>query len=253
MAGFAELVAPPEWRSVDLISDMHLQAEEPATLQAWHGYLRTTPADAVFMLGDLFEVWVGDDAADNPGFEAECMDILRESAQRRPTFVMHGNRDFLMGEQLAARTGTTLLADPTVLTLHERRWLLTHGDQLCLEDVDYLRFREQVRAPDWKQAFLHHTLPERRALARNIRNRSEEHKRSPSMVWADVDAEAARLWLKRARAETMIHGHTHRPARHDLGEGLERIVLSDWDAGARPPRAQVMCLSGSGAQRVDLR
>ena len=250
---FAEIVAPPAWRTVDLISDLHLQPSEPATVEAWQGYLDTTPADAVFILGDLFEVWVGDDAAALPGFEARCAEVLRAASARRPLFFMHGNRDFLVGADFAARCGMTLVADPTVLLLHGERWLLSHGDALCLEDKDYLRFRAQVRTPEWQQALLARPLEERRTLARSVRAQSEDRKRSPDMVWADVDADAARDWLRQAGATSLVHGHTHRPAVHDLGDGMRRIVLSDWDAAAHPPRAQLLCLSSAGAQRVDLR
>ncbi|MGJ7541787.1 UDP-2,3-diacylglucosamine diphosphatase [Variovorax sp. LT1R16] len=252
-AAFAELVAPAAWRTVDLLSDLHLQANEPVTFDAWRGYLQTTPADALFILGDLFEVWIGDDATALPGFEAQCAELLRQAAARRPVFFMHGNRDFLVGPAFAAQCGLTLLDDPTVLVLHGQRWLLSHGDLLCLEDTDYLKFRAQVRNAAWQQAFLARPLEERRALARSMRTQSEARKATPGMVWADVDTDAARDWLRRADARTLVHGHTHKPAEHALGDGLRRIVLSDWDAAAHPPRAQVLCLSTTGARRVDVR
>jgi UDP-2,3-diacylglucosamine hydrolase len=253
MTAFAELVAPAAWHTVDLLSDLHLQASDAATFDAWRGYLQTTPADAIFILGDLFEVWVGDDAATEPGFEAQCGELLRTAAEQRPVFFMHGNRDFLVGAAFAAQCRLTLLDDPTVLVLHDKRWLLSHGDLLCLEDAEYLQFRAQVRTPAWQSAFLARPLAERRALARSMRTQSEDRKRSPGMVWADVDADAARAWLAQAGAATLIHGHTHKPATHALGDGLERIVLSDWDLTAHPARAQLLCLSSAGAQRVDLR
>ena len=250
---FQELVAPDGWHTVDIISDLHLQADRPATVEAWRGYLQTTPADALFILGDLFEVWVGDDAAALPGFEAQCAALLHEAAAHRPVFFMHGNRDFLVGPAFAAQAGITLLDDPTVLVFMDQRWLLSHGDALCLEDTEYQRFRAQVRTQAWQQAVLAQPLEQRRALARSVRSQSEARQREPDMVWADVDAPAARAWLTRAQAHTLIHGHTHRPGVHDLGGGLQRIVLSDWDVDAHPPRAQVLCLSASGAKRVDLR
>jgi len=250
---FAELVAPASWRAVDLISDLHLQAGDRATLDAWRGYLDTTPADALFILGDLFEVWVGDDAAASEGFEQTAAQWLHAAAQRLTIHVLHGNRDFLLGPAFAEAAGLRLIADPTVLVFQGRRWLLSHGDLLCLADTDYLAFRAQVRTPAWQSAFLARPLAERRALAREIRTQSEARKADPQAVWADVDDAAAAQWLQRAGAGTLIHGHTHRPADHALGHGLTRIVLSDWDAAAHPPRAQVLCLSAAGTQRVDLR
>lgn len=251
-ANFADLAAPPAWRSVDIVSDLHLQPGEPATLACWRRYLQATPADALFILGDLFEVWVGDDAAGAPGFEAGCAELLRAAAARRPVFFMHGNRDFLLGADFAARTGVQLLSDPTVLQFQGRRWLLSHGDLLCLADTDYLAFRAQVRDARWQADFLARPLAERRQLAREIRTRSEARKADPRAVWADVDDAAARQWLRQAGAETLIHGHTHRPAAHELGEGLARLVLSDWHAEADPPRAQLLRLDANGTQRIDL-
>jgi len=252
---FAEIVAPAAWRTVDLLADLHLQADEPATFEAWRGYLETTPADAVFFLGDLFELWVGDDAADSDGFEAECAALLRRAAERRPLFFMHGNRDFLVGAAFAARCGMTLVDDPCVLVFQGERWLLSHGDQLCLDDTDYLDFRERVRSQRWRGDFLARPLMERRALGRSMRTQSEHRKHDPDARWADVDPAAAIVWLTHARARALVHGHTHRPAEHllDAPGNLRRIVLSDWDAAAAPPRAQRLCLSAAGAQRVDVR
>jgi UDP-2,3-diacylglucosamine hydrolase len=253
----AELHAPAAWRTVDFISDLHLQASEPATFEAWRHYLESTPTDALFILGDLFEVWVGDDVvgadvfAATASFEGQCARLLGQTAGRLALFFMHGNRDFLVGQGLMDLCGSSLLADPTVLVFDEQRWLLSHGDALCLDDVDYMRFREQVRSPEWQQAFLSKPLAERQAIARGLRQQSEARKQSGA-EYADVDAGAARQWLQAARAPTLIHGHTHKPARHDLGEGLSRVVLSDWDADARPPRADVLRLSAGGLQRVTL-
>ncbi|MFT4268329.1 MAG: UDP-2,3-diacylglucosamine diphosphatase [Xenophilus sp.] len=252
-AAFAELQAPAGWRALDLVSDLHLQAAEGATLTLWEHYLASTPADAIFILGDLFEVWVGDDAADVAGgFESRCAGVLARATRRRPIFFLHGNRDFLLGQDFAGRTGLTLLAEPTVLVFAGQRWLLSHGDLLCLEDTDYLAFRAQVRSPAWQAACLARPLAERRALAQGIRTQSESHKADPRAVWADVDAAAARGWLRRADAPVLIHGHTHRPAAHDLGDGLTRWVLSDWDAAAQPPRAEVLRLTADGPKRIPL-
>lgn len=250
----AELTAPAVWQVVDFISDLHLQASEPATVQAWEHYMAHTRADAVFILGDLFEVWVGDDgpasADDEARFEARCVHTLHTTAQGRAVFFMHGNRDFLLGNAFAQACGLRLLADPTVLVFGGQRWLLSHGDALCLDDTDYLQFRAQVRSPEWQQAFLARPLAERRAIARGLRTESEARKRSGA-VYADVDAAAAADWLQTAQALELIHGHTHKPADHAFGAGLRRRVLSDWDAAATPARAEVLRLRlDTGAVQV---
>jgi UDP-2,3-diacylglucosamine hydrolase len=260
VSGIAALPAPPSWRTVDFISDLHLQAAEPATFDAWRHYLESTPADAVFILGDLFEVWVGDDAvgqdlsSPTAGFDARCVQAMGEAAGRLALFFMHGNRDFLVGQSLMDLCNATLLSDPTVLEFPAgsgRRWLLSHGDALCLGDTDYMEFRRQVRSAAWQRAFLAKPLAERQEIARALRRQSEERKQSGAS-YADVDADAARQWLLAANAPTLIHGHTHRPALHDLGGGLSRAVLSDWDLAAPVPRADVLRLSAGGLQRIAL-
>ena len=249
---FPVLQAGAHWRCVDLLSDLHLHPDDPDTFAAWRRHLQSTTADAVFLLGDVFEAWVGDDAIDTPGFAADCAQVLREASARRPLFFLHGNRDFLVGDALARACGFTRMADPTVLALGAQRWLLTHGDALCLSDTDYLAFRAQVRSPEWQSDFLRRPLPEREALARQMREASAMHHDAAGYA-SDVDAAMVRQWLDTADTAIMIHGHTHRPAQHDLGEGRRRIVLSDWDARATPARLQVLRLTASGeAQRLDL-
>ena len=238
-------MAPAHWRNIDFISDLHLQASEPKTFEAWQRYLHATRADAVFILGDLFEVWVGDDAASDggaSGFESQCAAVLQHTAARIPLFFMHGNRDFLLGPAFIAQCHCTFLDDPTVLDFGGQRWLLSHGDALCLADTDYLKFRAVVRSTPWQQDFLGKPLAERKAIARDLRGRSEAKKKS-SPAYADVDAGAALALLREAGAGHMIHGHTHKPANHVLGPDLHRIVLSDWDMSAQPPRAEVLRLS----------
>lgn len=238
-----EIVAPPTWRCVDFISDLHLQASDAATFEAWRNYLRTTTADAVFILGDLFEVWVGDDSfADAAGFEALCTNTLQAATKRTSIFIMHGNRDFLMGPALMQSCGATLLSDPTTLTIFDQSWVLTHGDALCLEDVDYQKFRSTVRSAEWQRAFLAQPLNERQKVARGLRMQSESLKRD-AIDYADVDTHAAIALLQGCNANHMIHGHTHRPADHVLTGEMKRFVLSDWDMQAQPPRAEVMRLT----------
>lgn len=241
-----ELHAPSRWRCVDFISDLHLQADAPETFEAWKDYLQRTPADALFILGDLFEVWVGDDMLEQDrSFEQQCVAALRAAAARADLYIMHGNRDFLMGPALMQACQSTLLEDPTTLVFGEQRWLLTHGDALCVDDTNYMRFRTLVRSPRWQQEFLDKPLPQRLDLVRQIRQHSDARKRG-GVFYADVDTPAALASLREAQADHLIHGHTHRPGTHPLGEsaaGHTRIVLSDWDLGARPARAQVLRLT----------
>jgi len=241
--------APPNWQRVDFISDLHLDASEPATFDAWALHMAHTPADALFILGDLFEVWVGDDTQDP--FALQCLAVLKATAQRVPVFFMCGNRDFLVGTALFRATGIQALSDPTVLELGgatgatTTRILLSHGDALCLDDHDYLAFRAQVRQPEWQAAFLAKPLAERQAYARSVRAASEARKQSlthqPNFAgYADVDSQAAVAWLHAAESQVLLHGHTHKPAVHNLGQGLSRWVLSDWHADAKPPRLEVL-------------
>ncbi len=248
----AELTAPSGWRAVDCISDLHLDAAHPATLQGLATYLGRTLADAVLILGDLFEVWVGDDAIAEPGsFEAEVCALLRKASGQRALYFMHGNRDFLVGKGFAQATGITLLADPTLLTLGRQRWLLSHGDALCLDDGDYQHFRAMVRDPAWQASLLALALDVRRAQARSIRSESEARKQSGA-AYGDVDSAAALDWLRAAQAPCLVHGHTHRPADHLLAPGATRLVLTDWDLDATEQRAEVLRLSAQGAERLPL-
>jgi UDP-2,3-diacylglucosamine hydrolase len=247
-----ELLAPAHWRTVDFLSDLHLQAAEPETLACFERYLARTTADAVFILGDLFEVWVGDDACDEAGsFEARLAQRLATAAQQRPVYFMHGNRDFLVGSSLFEHTGVIGLSDPSVLIFGTQRLLLSHGDLLCLDDMDYQRFRSLVRSRAWQQSFLAQPLALRRAQARAIRSQSEARKQGGE-TYADVDGPAALAWLQAAGARTLVHGHTHRPAEHALAPGYRRVVLSDWDCAAQPPRGDVLRLSAQGLERLPM-
>ena len=278
----AALQAPADWQTIDFISDLHLHASDSATFGAWQHYLQRTPAEAVFILGDLFDAWIGDDAvslapdalldAPNDRFENRCARVLGEAAGRLALFFMHGNRDFLVGKKawgidavvnpvatsLPDLCNITLLDDPCALTFAGTRWLLSHGDALCLDDVDYLKFRHQVRGDAWQQAFLARPLADRQQIAGELRAQSRQQQARRMRAgepFFDIDTGAARKWLQGADAAILIHGHTHRPAVHDLGDGLRRIVLSDWDAAASPPRLEVLRLAASAAgewQRIKL-
>ena len=257
----ALLQAPVHWRRVDFIADLHLQAGDQANFAAWRDFMRGTQADAVFILGDLFEVWVGDDAIHDsaragavaehdaePGFAARCAQVIQDASRSRAVYFMHGNRDFLLGPDFAKTCGMTLLEDPTVLAFADQRWLLSHGDALCLQDTDYMQFRDRVRDAQWQQMFLQKPLAERQSIGRELRAQSEARRQRDAIKGAtptDLDVEATRSWLRAAGASTLIHGHTHRPAEHDLGNGQRRIVLSDWDAAASPGRPCVLRLNAS--------
>ena len=249
---FPVLQADPAWRCIDLLSDVHLHADMPRTFEAWRGHLMHTPADAVLMLGDLFEVWVGDDQRFT-GFEAQCLQVLQEASRQRVLAFLPGNRDFLVGDAMLAASGLLRLADPTVLLAFGQRWLLSHGDALCLSDLAYQQFRQQVRSAAWQQAFLAQPLALRQQQARAMRDASAAHQASqPAADWADVDDAATVAWLEAAAAPALIHGHTHRPASHVLPGGRSRHVLGDWDLDASPQRARALRLTASGLAPLDL-
>lgn len=251
---FWELVAPADWTAIDFISDLHLAEGTPRTFEAWAKHLRDTPASAVIILGDLFEVWIGDDAR-HEGFEQQVVEVLKEAAARRSVSFMAGNRDFLVGAELLKECGVTALPDPTVLRAFGERVLLTHGDALCLEDVEYQRFRAVVRTEQAREDFLARPLAERRALAAQIRavSMQQQQRDGRPETWADLDTGATVQWMHEAGTPLLVHGHTHRPATQELAPGFTRHVLTDWEldeAPARAARAGVLRLSTRGLQRL---
>lgn len=250
---FWELAAPADWTAIDFISDLHLAQDTPRTFAAWAAYLRETPASAVFILGDLFEVWIGDDAR-HAGFEARCADLLAEAASRITVAFMCGNRDFLVGGDLLRECGVLALPDPTVLVAFGERLLLAHGDALCLDDHEYQAFRTQVRSAAWQRDFLARPLEERHRIARAMRDHSEQRKRATANdAWIDIDKATAVRWMHEASTPTLVHGHTHRPAHEDLAPGFVREVLSDWDCDSPDaPRAEVLRLKRAGLSRIPL-
>jgi UDP-2,3-diacylglucosamine hydrolase len=221
-----------------LISDLHLKPEAPQ-LAAILGELLRGPAaesDALYVLGDLFEAWPGDDDLADP-FNAPVVAAFRALSERGiPLHFQHGNRDFLLGDAFAAATGGTLLPEEIVVDLAGTPTLLLHGDQLCTDDVAYQQFRQQVRNPLWQKQMLSQPLRVRKALARQLRGGSDAAKSGKSMDIMDVNGEAVAAAFRRHRVTRMIHGHTHRPDRHWHevdGTPRERIVLADWrDRGA---------------------
>ena len=251
LPAFAEWRAPAGWAAIDFVSDLHLADDTPATLARFVAHVERTDADALVVLGDLFEVWVGDDARDAP-VARQVADALAAFAARRPVRFMAGNRDFLVGATMLDACGAGELRDPTILDAFGTRVVLTHGDRLCIADIDYQRFRAQVRSTAWREAFLARPLAERLAVARAMRDASEARKRlQGSDQWADADPALALTWARAAGASALVHGHTHRPASDELAAGIARHVLSDWDLDhADPPRAEVLRWRRGGAVRM---
>ena len=247
--------APETWRTVDFISDLHLQEKETATFEVWQAYMQNTTADAVFILGDLFEVWVGDDATEQNSFLQQCTAVLKACSSKRQVAFMRGNRDFLVGSAFLNACHILDLQDPTLLSFASQRWLLSHGDAGCLGDTDYQAFRQMVRKPSWQNDFLAKPLTERESIARQLRAQSELLKKDSSAVYADVADEWSIQLLQQAGATCLVHGHTHRPARHSVGQDplMQRWVLSDWDAASTRPRAEVLRWHvGGQVERINL-
>ncbi|HEV7575580.1 MAG TPA: UDP-2,3-diacylglucosamine diphosphatase [Caldimonas sp.] len=246
----ATFVAPAHWRAIDLLSDLHLAENTPRGFAAWAAHLRHTDADAVFILGDLFEVWIGDDMAER-GFEARCVEVLSRAAAERTVGFMAGNRDFLVGDAMLEANGVLRLADPTVVVAFGERVMLSHGDALCIDDVGYQRYRSIVRRPALQRAFGALPFAARRAIGRALRRRSGRREPAQRGDFVDVDADAALAWMRGAETPTLVHGHTHAPASHDLAPGAVRHVLSDWELdGSSAPRAEILRWSASGFARI---
>lgn len=244
---FGTLTAPAHWRAVDVISDLHLEAQEPGTFEVWREHMANTQADAVLLLGDVFEVWVGDDALDCDPFLQDCAQVLQTASQRMTVGFMPGNRDFLVGECFMQACGITPLQDPTVLVWGTQRIVLSHGDALCLDDKAYQQFRAVSRTESWQREFLNRPLAERMAVAQAMRAQSQAHNQSVA-YFADADAQMCRDWLQIGMAHCLIHGHTHRPADHSVPgcPKARRMVLSDWHVN-RTSRAEVLRLYADGS------
>ncbi|MFC5576643.1 UDP-2,3-diacylglucosamine diphosphatase [Lysobacter niabensis] len=219
------------------ISDLHLDAERPQVTELFGRFLHdeARKADALYILGDLFEAWVGDDDPSETGaFVARELQAL--GAAGVPVYFMRGNRDFLLGDAYARTAGMTVLPDPAVVALYGRPTLLMHGDTLCTGDVAYQQFRAQVRNPAWQQQFLSQPLAARVAFAQQARAASKAHQaglqdKGAMETITDVTPETVAATMSRFGIQRLIHGHTHRPAIHDLdidGHAHQRIVLGDW-------------------------
>lgn len=235
------------------ISDLHLCASRPHTTQLLLDFLggAARGARALYVLGDLFEYWAGDDDLDDPHHRQVCEAFNALSDSGTPVALIHGNRDFLLAEKFAHAAGIALLNDPFVTEIHGRRAVLTHGDTLCTDDVEYQQFRQQVRNPAWQQAFLAQPLAARKAQIEALRMRSETEKSHKPEAIMDVNPQAVLELLRRyGHPELLIHGHTHRPGKHvieDEGHVSTRWVLGDWYESG-----DYLCCTADGCEAVKL-
>lgn len=214
------------------ISDLHLEASRPAISEAFRHFLFETAQDAkaIYILGDLVDAWIGDD--NNSTFSLQIQSWLKQrSDQGTAIFFIHGNRDFLIGEDFAKNTGVTLLPESHVIDMYGSPLLVLHGDQLCSDDVDYQAFRRKVRQPEWQAKMLAYPLWVRKLLAAYMRRKSRKAHKNKSDEIMDVSAKTVGSYFTEFGVINMVHGHTHRPARHretHNGSECARIVLGDW-------------------------
>ncbi|HET9112873.1 MAG TPA: UDP-2,3-diacylglucosamine diphosphatase [Burkholderiales bacterium] len=219
-----------------MVADLHLCDSRPDTTRLFIDFLEQTAphADALYILGDLFEYWLGDDTLDAPLHRRIAAALSRLAGTGTVVYFMHGNRDFLIAGQFARSCRGQLLDDPTLADLYGTSTLLMHGDTLCTDDVEYLKFREQVRNPGWQEQFLAQSLQTRIELAEQARHRSESAKQEKAAAIMDVNGDTVAATLRRYDYPRLVHGHTHRPGRHVITldqHACERWVLPDWYNG----------------------
>jgi len=210
------------------ISDLHLSEKTPELTQAFLRFLDESKEACThfYILGDLFETWIGDD--DNSPFNTQIKKALSEFTSNGPeTFFIHGNRDFLIGESFSKDTGITILPDPFSFMIDEQKIVLSHGDFLCTDDIDYIAFRNEVRSKDWQTSFLSKSLDERLQIAASLRDDSKAATAEKSNEITDVNNEEVIGFISKHKPNLFIHGHTHRPNIHDISSS-KRIVLGDW-------------------------
>ena len=215
------------------ISDLHLCGTRPAITALFLDFLqrRARNADALYILGDLFEYWIGDEAVEQEEFRAIVHGLREQTAGATPVFVMHGNRDFLMADVFEKATGCRLLSDPARIDLHGIPTLLMHGDSLCTDDLEYMAFRNQVRNPAWQRGFLGKSVAERDQIVRDFREISKHSTASKKPEIMDVNQNAVEAVMREHGVRRLIHGHTHRPKEHVFtldGQPARRMVLGDW-------------------------
>ena len=215
------------------ISDLHLEESRPDITEAFLRFLdeKASGVEQLYILGDFFEAWIGDDER-TPLQEKIAAALRKLSDSGTEIFLMHGNRDFLIGQDFCDRAGAILLDDPTVIDLHGTPTLLMHGDSLCTADVEYQKFRANMRNPQWQQMILQRPLEDRQQMARQLREISMAKNQGKEEFIMDVTPEEVVRDMEKHSVQRLIHGHTHRPAVHELtanGSPAKRIVLGDWD------------------------
>ena len=211
------------------ISDIHLSKDNPHLTDAFKTFLIESKevCTHLFILGDLFEIWIGDD--DDNSFHQEIKTTLSGFTSNGPeTFFMHGNRDFLIGETFANEVGISILSDPYALSINGLNVILSHGDFLCTDDVDYMDFRNKVRSEEWQKDFLSKSIDERNEIANSLRSGSKNATSEKSLEITDVNLETVNNFIQENKPDIFIHGHTHRPKIHEHNS-TKRVVLGDWD------------------------
>ena len=215
------------------ISDLHLHPERPESMRLFEDFIanKGSDADQLFILGDLFEYWLGDDASEHCGYQPVIDSLSTLAGMNTKVFFMHGNRDFLVGTRFASLIGGSVLPDPTKFRLGGQGVLLMHGDSLCTDDIEHQKFRELTRSREWQQNILSKSIAEREEIARQFRMNSMKGNAKKAEAIMDVNQQAVESVMLEQQVKLLIHGHTHRAAIHNFqlaGETMHRIVLGDW-------------------------
>ena len=211
------------------ISDIHLSKDTPHLTDAFKAFLNKSKEACthLFILGDLFEIWIGDDD-DNPFIQDIKKALINFTSDGPETFLMHGNRDFLIGETFANEVGISLLPDPYTLNINSMKTILSHGDFLCTDDADYIEFRNKVRSKEWQKDFLSKDVDERNEIANSLRSGSKDATSKKSLDITDANIETVNNFIEKNKPDIFIHGHTHRPKIHEHNS-TKRLVLGDWN------------------------
>jgi len=219
--------------TIAFISDLHISAERPSSIRLFCDFMETSGVllESIYILGDLFDYWIGDDASSALGFDRVEQALKTTTDSGTAVYFIAGNRDFLVGEDFAARTGITLLPDMTLLEIEGQRLMIAHGDRFCTDDSSYQAARQQFMDPGWQQAFLNKPIEQRKAIALDLRAQSEASKQLKSEQLMDVNADEIQKTIEQNDLDILIHGHTHRPYVHQLeqnGKPCRRYVLGEW-------------------------